>query len=239
MPTRAVARHFAQFIAQPLAPFIARPFGRHLAKLLAAGAAVLLCGAALAQSVQYSGRFGPKALLVIDGGAPRALAPGDTVNGVTLVSADSAQAVVKIDGKRLTLSMDGAPAAASSASGVPALVLAANSHGQFVADARIGQAVFAVIVDTGATYVSLSRSDADRAGIAYRNAPRQQMWTANGPTAAWRVRLDRVQLGPIEVYGVDAVVHDAPMPYVLLGMSFLSRTDMKRENNQLTLVKRY
>jgi aspartyl protease family protein len=39
---------------------------------------------------------------------------------------------------------------------------------------------------------------------------------------------------------VDAVVHDAPgLDVALLGMSFLNRTEIRREGGSLTLTKRY
>jgi aspartyl protease family protein len=38
---------------------------------------------------------------------------------------------------------------------------------------------------------------------------------------------------------VDALVHDQDMPWVLLGMSFLNRVEMRREGTNLTLIKRF
>jgi len=34
-------------------------------------------------------------------------------------------------------------------------------------------------------------------------------------------------------------VHESEMPFVLLGMSFLNRVEMRREGTDLTLTKRY
>ena len=48
----------------------------------------------------------------------------------------------------------------------------------------------------------------------------------------------RVRVGDVEVYDVDAAVLGASMPYVLLGNSFLTRFQMKRENDVLRLEKR-
>jgi len=63
--------------------------------------------------------------------------------------------------------------------------------------------------------------------------------TANGAVAGYGVQLDSVRVGEAVVYGVPAVVLPQPMPYVLLGNSFLSRFQMKRQNDQLTLERRY
>ena len=56
----------------------------------------------------------------------------------------------------------------------------------------------------------------------------------------YAVMLDSVTLGGITLYNVEGLVHDAAgLDTALLGMSFLSRTDMVREGANLTLVKRY
>ena len=52
------------------------------------------------------------------------------------------------------------------------------------------------------------------------------------------VRLASVRIGDVEVYDVEATVIAAQMPFVLLGNSFLTRFQMKRENDTLTLIKR-
>ena len=52
-------------------------------------------------------------------------------------------------------------------------------------------------------------------------------------------RLASVRIGDVQVYNVDASVLPAPMSHVLLGNSFLTRFQMKRENDMLTLDKRY
>ena len=54
--------------------------------------------------------LGSKALLIVDGTAPRSVAPGDTHLGVKVVSTSGEQAVVEISGKRHTLRVGDAPA---------------------------------------------------------------------------------------------------------------------------------
>jgi aspartyl protease family protein len=53
------------------------------------------------------------------------------------------------------------------------------------------------------------------------------------------VKLDSVTLGAITLYGVDASVGEGGGNVALLGMSFLNRTEMRREGQNLTLTKRY
>jgi len=90
-----------------------------------------------------------------------------------------------------------------------------------------------------ATGVAMSAADAERAGINYKNGQPVQMSTANGVTQGFRVKLNSVRVGDVEVYDIDAVVSPQPMPYMLLGNSFLTRFQMIRENDQMTLVKRF
>jgi aspartyl protease family protein len=58
-------------------------------------------------------------------------------------------------------------------------------------------------------------------------------------TAAWKVKLHSVRIGDVEVYEVDAVVTPQPMPQILLGNSYLNRFQMKRDNEQMVLERRY
>jgi len=53
------------------------------------------------------------------------------------------------------------------------------------------------------------------------------------------VTLDVVTVGAVTLYGVEAAVSDAALPVQLLGMSFLNRTDLRREGDTLTLRRRY
>jgi aspartyl protease family protein len=198
-----------------------------------------LASTALAQSVAYTGSFGNKALLVVNGGAPRAIAPGETHDGVKLISANSDQATVEIKGKRLTVALGGAPSSVGGAGERQTTVLKTDSSGHFVTTAQVNGTGIRFLVDTGATLVVLSREDADRARIAYKDAPVGVMQTANGPVQAWRVKIDRLRVGEIEINNVDAVVNATPLPFGLLGMSFLSRTEMKRNGEEMTLIKRF
>jgi aspartyl protease family protein len=56
--------------------------------------------------------------------------------------------------------------------------------------------------------------------------------------AAYRVTLESVSIGDITLYNVDAVVTPGSGE-PLLGMSFLSRTEMRNDGQSLVLTKRY
>jgi aspartyl protease family protein len=215
---------------------------RHAALLLSSAFALCAAGAALAQSVALSGILGAKALLVVDGGPPKSLAVGETHGSVTLVSVQANQAVVEIAGKRQTLQLGEAPVklgGQGNAGGDSRIVLHAVSDGHFMAQGQINGRSVSLMVDTGASAVGISESDAMRIGLNYRSGQRIRMNTANGTTLGWLVTLGSVRLGSVDVYNVEAVVTPTPMPYVLLGNSYLNRFQMTRTNEQMVLEKRY
>lgn len=73
------------------------------AALLTLMVAGLLSSVAGAQTVGLSGMLGGKALIIVDGGAPKAVAPGDSHKGVKIVSTQGDHAMVEIEGQRHTL----------------------------------------------------------------------------------------------------------------------------------------
>ncbi len=207
--------------------------------------AVLLLGLAptlaAAQSVSMSGSLGDKALLVIDG-QPRTVAAGSTVAGVKVIRVGSGETVVEVGGKRQTLQLGGAQVnlgRTASAGGGTQIVLSAGTGGHFFTAGTINGRSVRFVVDTGATSISLSEATARSIGLDYANGSRGLLNTANGQVVAHRVSLREVRIGDVTVYDVDAVVVPAPMEMVLLGNSFLSRFQMKRDADVLVLDKRY
>ena len=206
-------------------------------------ASVFLLGSvAHAQSVALAGMLGNKALLVVNGTNPKTVAAGQTHEGVKVISTSSEQAVIEQDGKRTTLRVGDAPvhmAASKSGGRGNRIVLVAGSGGHFMTAGQINGKAVQFMVDTGATSVAMGAQDAERAGINYKAGQSVIMSTANGAAQGFRIKLNSVRVGDVEVFDVDAVVTPQPMPYMLLGNSFLTRFQMMRENDQMTLTKRY
>jgi len=208
-----------------------------LRALACAAGVVLSAGSALAQPVQFAGQMGAKALLVI-GGQPKALAVGESHAGVKLLSAQGGVAEIERDGQRLTLRLGEAPVAL--AAGAPAaagreVVLSADAAGHFVAEGAVNGRATRFLVDTGATAVTLSQTEADRLGLDWRRAPRAQATTANGAVPASVITLASVRVGEVTVSSVPAIVLPAQLPYILLGNTFLSRFQMRRDNDVMRL----
>jgi len=215
-----------------------------VAPLLAAFA--LLHGAAQAQTVGLAGMLGNKALLVVDGGPPKSVAPGETHQGVKVISTAGDQAVLELAGKRLSLRIGDAPMSvgASGGPGTQAgqgnrIVLTAGSGGHFMTQGQINGKMAQFLVDTGASAVSMSLADAERMGIDYRSGRPIQLTTANGTIVGWQTTLASVRVGDVEVFNVPAVVAAREMPFILLGNSFLTRFQMNRTNEEMVLTRRF
>jgi len=195
---------------------------------------------AQAQNVALAGILGGKALLVVNGGAPRGLAPGEAHQGVRVLSVAADSAVLDVAGERRSLRLGEAPVSIT-ASGASAqrVVLKADARGHFVSSGQINGRVMQYMVDTGASTVAIGRPDAQRMGLKFEQEGQSVMMnTANGVAQGWRLRLDSVRVGDVELRGVEAIVTPQPMPFVLLGNSFLREFEMSRSGDEMVLLKR-
>ncbi|MGO4609606.1 TIGR02281 family clan AA aspartic protease [Variovorax sp. 2RAF20] len=208
-------------------------------------AAQLLAAAAVAHaagSVTLTGSIGSRAILIVNGNPPKTIAVGESYQGVKLVSLQAEQAVVELDGKRVNLRMD-TPVSIGGGSGTGGggsrVVLSADSRGHFMTQGAINGRPVTFMLDTGATSIALSADDALRIGLDYSKGQRVVMNTANGQAQGYRLRLQSVRVGDVEVYDIDAIVSPQAMPFVLLGNSFINRFSMRRDADQMVLEKRY
>jgi aspartyl protease family protein len=210
------------------------------ASLLAAFVLALAPWAASAQSVQLAGQMGARALLVIDG-QPATLAVGESRAGVTLRALEPGQARVEWAGRVSTLTVGGAPVrvgtGAEPASG-RSIVLTAGPGGHFMSAGQINGRAVRFMVDTGATTVAMIQADAQRLGLDMQGAQRVLMQTAGGTVPGHALTLSAVTVGDVTLANVQAVVMPAAMPFVLLGNSFLSRFQMRRDNDVMRLELR-
>jgi aspartyl protease family protein len=196
---------------------------------------------ARATDVTVVGLFSGKAVVTINRGQPRILAVGQTTpEGVKLVAVDARGATLEVDGKRQTLEMGQHFETPGQAPDRQSVTLAPDSRGHFMADAQVNGGHLRLMVDTGATLVRLSTADARRLGIDYtRGEPGYSIVADGRRVPNYRLKLDTVSIGGLTLYNVDATVGEGGIGYGLLGMSFLGRTEMRREGQNLILTKRY
>jgi aspartyl protease family protein len=205
----------------------------------ALGALMVFACAAHAQSVALSGSMGERAALLLIDGQPRTVSVGNTVQGVRLLSVAGNEAMVEVGGRRLALRIGVAPVSGGGATARgQEIVLTAGPGGHFNTTGSINGKTVQFLVDTGATMIGLSQAEANRIGLDYRNGERGMVQTANGAVPAHVVNLNSVRIGDVEVSGIQAIVTPGSMPFVLLGNSFLTRFQMRRENDVMRLEKR-
>lgn len=213
------------------------------ARLLALALAIALVApfAVAAQSVSLSGSLGSSKALLLINGQPHTVAVGGTVGGVTLRRLGDGEAEVEVGGRVSVLRLGAAPArvgGGSSVGGGTEIVLPAGPGGHFTTQGLINGKPVQFMVDTGATVVAMSQSEAQRIGVDWKRGRRGLTQTAGGIVPVHAVNLNSVRVGDVEVYNVDAVVVPSEMPIVLLGNSFLSRFSMRRDGDVMRLEKR-
>ncbi len=199
-------------------------------------------GIAQAQSVALQGMLGNRALLIVDDSEPKSVAPGESWRGVKVLSTAGDTAVLEIKGQRVNLRVGDSPASVGARQPVASgrtIVLPMGSDGHFSGGGSINGHAVQFTVDTGASVIALGEGEAGRLGLNYRAGQPVRIGTANGAANGWRIKLASVRMGDVEIYDVEAVVVPQGMPFVLLGNSFLNRFQMKRENETMTLERRY
>jgi aspartyl protease family protein len=107
----------------------------------------------------------------------------------------------------------------------PQAEIAADRSGHYVTDALVDGRDLRMLVDTGATWVTLTSEDA--AALGLHPAPADyhiEMATANGIARAAPVRLRRMEIGGVQIYDIDALISQpGALRQSLLGMSALRK----------------
>ncbi|MCK5002375.1 MAG: TIGR02281 family clan AA aspartic protease [Gammaproteobacteria bacterium] len=192
------------------------------------------------QDIVVQGLFSGKAVVLIDG-QRRIIAVGETSpEGVKLISSDSNQAILEVDGQQKSYAL-GSPVSLSfsKADSVEEKVFA-NDRGMFMSVGSINGQSVRFLVDTGATTVAMNTTQARRLGVRYKiEGKLATASTASGFVKAYRVRLKTVSLGKIKRRNIEAMVIDGQHPGpILLGMSFLGDLKVEKAGNALTLKSR-
>ncbi len=121
-----------------------------------------------------------------------------------------------------------------TANGVQEIVLKRNRYGHYVATGSINGKPVTFLLDTGASDVSIPDSLAKELGL--KRGIRQIYNTANGKITAYQTKLDRVNLGGIELQNIRASINPSVQgDEVLLGMSFLKELEFTQRGDTLTL----
>ena len=138
-----------------------------------------------------------------------------------ILSAATATAILCAMGLRW---LDGNSVAQAAIQQTPAVTRAADGH--YWAEALVEGRPMRMLVDTGASVVTIDRDQAEKIGV--RVAPRdftRSVHTASGSIKAAPVVLTSLMVGGVQIEQVEALVVDARLPAPLLGMSYLGRLE--------------
>lgn len=115
----------------------------------------------------------------------------------------------------------------------------AKAGNHFTGTGAINDVPIPMMVDSGASFVSVDRAYALRAGLPASGRP-VAMVTANGRVSGYLVHADKVRFAGHEVRNVEVVVQVSGRAYpgALLGMSFLRHFDLNMNGDVLTLHRK-
>jgi len=114
-----------------------------------------------------------------------------------------------------------------------------SSDGHFWTEAQVNRGYVKFLVDTGASVIALTPSDAQIAGIKLQDLNyNRTVSTAGGEVPAAYITLDNVSVGHIALRNIQAIVIKDGLTHSLLGMSYLGELQ-KVEANPDSLLLRY
>ncbi|MDX2503609.1 MAG: TIGR02281 family clan AA aspartic protease [Gammaproteobacteria bacterium] len=184
--------------------------------------------------------FTDKAMLVIDG-RQKILKKGQTFQGVKLISSDSESALLELHGEKKKFKL-GSEITTSFKKADPGkeLVIWKDMYNMFRLHGSINNFSVKFLIDTGASAIALNSNTAKRIGLKYKKGAPMRANTASGVAKGYRITLDKVKIGHIQMYNVQAAVLEGSFPTeVLLGQTFLSRVHMIRDGDKMKLRKKF
>jgi aspartyl protease family protein len=145
---------------------------------------------------------------------------GVLIVGVTLM-APTLGTVEEMPAPTTTVEEDKPDESGPAGNGFASRELVRSPDGHFYAEAQVNGARVRFMVDTGASFVALTRADAQRAGIQPSEDPTIAM-SAGGEVDVVPVTIDRIAIGSLAATRVRGAVVDE-LEISLLGQSFLER----------------
>ena len=195
---------------------------------------------AVGSGVKVIALFANKAMLEVNG-QKKIVKAGETFEGVLLKSASGRGAVVVIDGKETRLGMNQSIAGGYKKPERDRARIYPDSAGMYFADGKINGKPVRFLVDTGATDIAISGKTARKLKIDFRKGKTEFAETASSQRVpVFKIQLETVTVGGIRLRNVSAFVIPGEQPRdVLLGNSFLGRTEMRKSGTLLEIKRRY
>lgn len=199
---------------------------------------VFVCGHSLAvDKIKIVGLFKDKAVIIIDGKQRILRKNATSPEGVTLISANSNEAILEVDGEQKSYTLGNQVSIKFSETEPGRTVSIAPTNELYLVNGSINDFQVQFLVDTGASSVAMNRQTAKRLGLNFRMDGQEGLSeTASGYSKIYVVNLEKVTVGDIVLEDVEGVVHDSEFPrIILLGNSFLSKVHLRREGQLLLL----
>ena len=215
---------------------------RNLGKLgqyLAGGLLAPVLLAAQMPEIDVYALFKNSALVSING-KQHVLRLGGSIQGITLISADSRRAVVAWQGQEFELTLSRQMAGGFQPVEEGSVSIQLNNKGQYVTTGSINNVPVAFLVDTGASIVAMNSAKARQLGLQFETGNPGEAVTAGGRVKSWQIVLDQVQVGAIKRYNVKAAVLEGRFPAeTLLGMTFLQQVEISEANGVMVLTSKF
>lgn len=193
------------------------------------------------EQIQVEALFSGQAMVRVDGQRRLLKLNQPSPEGLLLISADSREAVIEIDGERRSYPLGSHVSTRFTAPQQVSAKIWRDDKGAYTTVGSINGRTVNFLVDTGATAVAMYSTDARRLGLAYKlEGKPMAVSTANGTAPAYEVELDRVQVGDIVLRNVRGfVIESRGDGRILLGMSFLNRVTMEDQGTVLLLHRKF
>ena len=197
------------------------------------------------ENIIINGLFKDKVVATIDGRQQILKKNKLTAEGVKLIKSNSKEAIIEIDGISKIFTLDekigNTFKTTSDDKNTISIrnraIIKGDANGMYLTKGQINGKTVEFLIDTGATYVSMSSDLAKQLKIKYEKGNKIQLETAKGMSIAYEIKLKKVKVGDIELYNILGVVSDDMPSITLLGMSFLRKLDMKRKGKTMILEK--
>lgn len=214
---------------------------KRIALVLAFLTQLLLGEHAVADDIIVKGLLKNMVVLEVNGMQRTIKAGKSSPEGIKLISANTKQAVVEIDGKRQTLTLSRRIGGVAYTAPEKNIVRIARGYGgHYFSPGRINNHEVQFLVDTGATAVVLNSLLAEKLQIDYLTGQKIRVQTANGIATGYRVLLQNVSVGDVKLANVEAVINEGAYPTdILLGNSYLSRVELKVDQGVMILQAKY
>lgn len=194
-------------------------------------------------SVTAIALFNDRAMLSVDGKKAKIIRAGKTYLGVKLIRSNTSEAIVEVNGKKKTLVLNSTATLSDELGSFeptatkPVVKIRVDPMGFFQNSGTVNGKSINFLVDTGASLVVLSSSQAEAIGLDYLDGILGVASTASGNAPMYNIKLDSISLGAIRLKNIQAGVIEGNFPAKpLLGMTFLSKVDMTRSGDLMTLT---